>query len=360
MALASSLTWLTTLKATQLKAVATAIGLPSTGTKHLLTTRLIESLPSSKFYIAGSALENSKHGYHRVLSIDMGIRNLAYCQIAVPCTQGVSQLSTRKKDAPKHNLPIIEAWDRISIAKTPSDSIGTVELSEATAKSPKESFSPPVLAVHAYTLINHLVLNASPLSPQDILIERQRFRSMGGSAVQEWTLRVNMFEAMLWAVLETLRARGLWTGNVWAVEAGRVQAWWVGTEGEGREATIEGSENDTGKEARAGEVVVEARPDRGAKRAKQGKEDKIALVRRWLSDANMMKLKGKAERMGEMYLAKGSSKTRSRNAAKDEEKLGKLDDLADCLLQGMAWVRWEENRRRILEHGPGVLNHLVE
>ena len=289
----------------------------------------------------------------------MGIRNLAYCQIAVPCTPGVSQHSTREKDAPTNEMPIIEAWDRISIAKYSSDSIGTLKLSDATAKPSKELFSPPVLAVHAYALINRLVLGASPSSPQNILIERQRFRSMGGSAVQEWTLRVNMFEAMLWAVLETLRARGLWTGNVWAVEAGRVQDWWVGSEGKSKQATIEGNENNTGQRDRAGEVLVKARRGRGAKKTKQGKEDKIALVRKWLNDASTIQLNGKAERMGEMYLAKGSSKIRGK-AANDEEKLGKLDDLADCLLQGMAWVRWEENRRRILEQGPSILNQLVK
>ena len=359
MASASSLLWLTTLKASQLKAIATAIGLPSAGTKPLLTQRLLDSIPSSKFYAAGPATEVSKHGYHRILSIDMGIRNLAYCQIAVPSTLSKLQHSPRMKDAPTHKLPVIEAWNRISIAKISSDSVATVIPSDATAKLSKELFSPPVLAVHAYALITRLVLNPSPSAPENILIERQRFRSMGGSAVQEWTLRVNMFEAMLWAVLETLRARGLWMGNVWAVEAGRVQAWWIGTEGKVKKANKETVSNNNGKEAQVEKVLVQGRLG-GTKRAKQGKEDKVALVRKWLEEASTMKLEGETEKMGKMYLAKGSCKMRSRKAANDEEKLGKLDDLADCLLQGMAWVRWEENRRRILQHGPGILSQLVE
>jgi cruciform cutting endonuclease 1 len=35
--------------------------------------------------------------------------------------------------------------------------------------------------------------------------------------------------------------------------------------------------------------------------------------------------------------------------------MGKLDDLADCLLQGMAWIEWEENKRKALEHGVQAL-----
>jgi cruciform cutting endonuclease 1 len=35
--------------------------------------------------------------------------------------------------------------------------------------------------------------------------------------------------------------------------------------------------------------------------------------------------------------------------------MGKLDDLADCLLQGLAWVQWEENKRLLLKKGVEVL-----
>jgi cruciform cutting endonuclease 1 len=38
-----------------------------------------------------------------------------------------------------------------------------------------------------------------------------------------------------------------------------------------------------------------------------------------------------------------------------EEKMGKLDDLADSLLQGMAWIEWEENKRTVLKHGVEAL-----
>ena len=41
-----------------------------------------------------------------------------------------------------------------------------------------------------------------------------------------------------------------------------------------------------------------------------------------------------------------------------EVEIGKLDDLADCLLQGMAWVQWERNRRLVMEKGVQALDEL--
>ena len=42
------------------------------------------------------------------------------------------------------------------------------------------------------------------------------------------------------------------------------------------------------------------------------------------------------------------------NRKTKKQPKGKLDDLADCLLQGLAWVKWEEGRRRVVS-GEGVL-----
>ncbi|MCJ1244378.1 hypothetical protein MMC30_001576 [Trapelia coarctata] len=338
--MAPSPTWLTSLKSTQLKTLLTAAGLPSTGTKPVLTTRLLDSLPISKFHAPEpSSPTPSKHGKpHRILSIDMGIRNLAYCQLAVPSTEpGVK----------RKGLPVVEAWDRIAIAKPPTRPSSTD--AKPSNAAPKETFSPSTYAPHAYTFLSALVLHASPRPPSDILIERQRFRSMGGSAVQEWTLRVNMFEAMLWAVLETLRAEGRWEGRVWGVEPGRVGGFWVGDGGE-----VKGKGEGGGEEEGTGGRKRRKKGD-GARKVKQGKEDKIKLVRGWLQEGGVVRLEGGAKEMGEAYLKKGDG---GRKRMGDGEKMGKLDDLADCMLQGMAWVKWEENRRRILQEGVGFLERL--
>jgi cruciform cutting endonuclease 1 len=63
----------------------------------------------------------------------------------------------------------------------------------------KDAFHPQKLAEHANALANGLALKppGSARPPDTILMEQQRFRTMGASAVQDWTLRVNMLEAML-------------------------------------------------------------------------------------------------------------------------------------------------------------------
>ncbi|MCJ1438424.1 hypothetical protein MMC27_007812 [Xylographa pallens] len=312
-----SLAWLTTLKAAQLKALATATGLPSSGTKPVLTTRLLHSLPISKLY----HLQRTNEGADtppRILSIDMGIRNLAYCQLALPSSWPAS------KQPVLSALPVVEAWDRIAVAPRP-----TFALPEASSTpQTKEPFDPTTYAPHALSLLSSLILSTAQSSPTTILIERQRFRSMGSSSVQEWTLRVNMFEAMLHAVLHTLRTQSIWAGNVYAVEPGRVQAFWLGDKDE-----------KSGK-AKVGRVV------KGPRKAKQGKEEKIRLVGRWVEEGGVVALEGKAEETGTGFVTKGKG------------GVGKKDDLADCLVQGMAWVRWEENRRHIVEEGVGFLERL--
>ena len=137
-----------------------------------------------------------------------------------------------------------------------------------------------------------------------------------------------MFEAMLHAVLHTLRFHGVWAGDVYAVEPGRVQAFWLGD-----------VDKRNGKSE--GERVM-----KGPRKAKQGKEEKMRLVSRWVEEGGVVALERKAKETGMGFVRKGSG-------------VGKKDDLADCLVQGMAWVRWEEHRRRIVGEGMGFLEGVV-
>ena len=271
----------------------------------------------------------------------MGIRNLAYCRLTLPASWPSSSAKA---------LPVVEEWTRFAIVAKEIPSTSTTSDGNAEEKTKvksggkaKEPFDPQTYAAYAHNLVTSLLSRAAS-PPTDILIERQRFRSGGGSAVQEWTLRVNMFEAMLWAVL-----KALWAGSVWAVEPARVARFWCA----GKE--LSGKEVEKGKSRKE----VEKWKIRKGMAAKS-KEEKIVIVERWLKEGGVVELSGTARATAEAYLAKRASNGgKGREVAGEGvEKLGKLDDLADCLLQGMAWVKWEENRRKILEEGVDALEEV--
>jgi cruciform cutting endonuclease 1 len=250
----------------------------------------------------------------------MGIRNLAYCIFDVP------------KSSSK-TLPSIRAWRRLAVSTAPE--VAAQEPDGAVLLPAKESFNPATLSAVAYTLLRKKLLLEGPTH---ILIERQRFRSMGSRNILEWTVRVNMFESILYAVLCTLKGEGVWKGEIQAIAPGKVGPFWVGEEtGDG-----EGS-----------------RKERKSKSAKvRNKGVKIDLVRGWLEGGELVGLgneevEGVARRYKEKWDRTPGG--RRKGDVEGKEKMGKLDDLADCLLQGMAWIQWEENKRTALKHGVEAL-----
>ncbi|HEU0048209.1 MAG TPA: mitochondrial RNA-splicing protein MRS1, partial [Nitrososphaera sp.] len=313
----SPASWLPSLKAAQLNRIAFVTGISSSGTKPVLIQRLddaLQSCPSIRTEEGTAAYVTRQHGLDgagvqsrqkdgqasramSILSIDMGIRNLAFAHLIVPQTW---------KDSAQPRvsvLPILNAWTRLAISafppQSPSSSSPQVaalnfhadvarktktkqsestiiassssnreekssvraELKENTAD--KESFAPDVYASHAYTLITSLI---AAYKPTHILIERQRFRSGGGSSVQEWTIRVGVFEGMLYAVLKTLNQEsnrqdlGI---AVQGVEPQRVARYW-----------IEKDRPASGKQPETKHKKLSS---------KEGKKAKIDLVGRWLT-----------------------------------------------------------------------------
>jgi len=323
--MAPALSWLSACKNSQLKAVATAIGLNSSGTKSVLISQLLDHLPNG--YLGHGKTKNTSKDQYDIISIDMGIRNLAYCRLTSPQVPAAA-----KSGLPPYNgSPVISEWARIEVSRKAS------KLAGGEGAKTKEAFDPATYSQHAYDLVKAL-LSSSSCKPAQILIERQRFRSMGGSAVQEWTLRVNMFEAMIYAVLKTLSENGTWQGTVHPIAPAKVSKFWLGDK-EG--AAMEGG---------------------GSKSAKT-KTAKINLVEKWLGERDAekhpFKLEGKAEALGIAYLRKrsGGKKVLDGKAVVPEE-IGKLDDLADCMLQGMAWIKWEQNRRLLMSNGLEALDEI--
>ena len=156
--------------------------------------------------------------------------------------------------------------------------------------------------------------------PTHILIERQRFRSGGQAAVQEWTIRVGVFEGMLYAVLRTLAEQKLHECEVVPILPVQVNQYWM---------------------AQPSETSVQ--PE-GRIAAKAMKQHKIKLVGSLLEESDVqstqMSLSSAALQTQNAFLAKlNGVKSREK-----EHEFKKLDDLSDCLLQGLAWVNWQRNR----------------
>ncbi|KFY23725.1 hypothetical protein V491_02432 [Pseudogymnoascus sp. VKM F-3775] len=328
---------LSTLKGAALKQLAFKCGVSTSGVKATLCQRLKDEIP----LLPGSKLAEKsgvKRQPMRILSIDMGIRNLAYCVLDV---------------ATDSSLPKLVAWQRIAVSSAP---VPNNDKSELATKVEKESFEPPVLSAAAFKLLRKTLL---PHNPTHILIERQRFRSMGSPKILEWTVRVNMLESMIYAILLTLREEGAWNGTVVPVAPGKVGPFWLEGEGDVTTGALEG----VGIGDSSQDSVVKAKT-RNAKLAKAlNKGAKIDLVRNWLAIGDRVGVDSPdVEALVKAYLDKWDKKpggVKGKRPVKDAiatiEKMGKLDDLADSLLQGMAFIQWEENKRIAREEGIATL-----
>ncbi|RDH34143.1 mitochondrial resolvase Ydc2 [Aspergillus welwitschiae] len=385
--------WLRPLKAKALQQIAQKTGIQSSGTKAVLVERLGGELTPLFPHIQNdrgklNEYKNEKRRNNddndgiRVLSIDMGIRNLAFAVLHSPypsssssstsssssvslSSTGSSEAYTPRDKAKEGNSITLTAWKRLSIPDlcyaqhegTPSLITATTKPKSQVTEEAKEDFSPSLYARHAYTLITTLL---STYNPTHILIERQRFRTGGGSAVQEWTIRVGVLEGMLYAVLETINSSLLSSSSsssssspssggkvqVYPVEPGRVSRFW------GEEF---GDIGDGG-----GDMVVKKQKKR--KNVRDVKKMKIALVREWLVSAanddgdGRVVLGGsvgegnEVRELASAFLEKCEGKRRTKKGG-DGVDIGKLDDLADCLVQGVTWLEWQMMREKIVTEG---------
>lgn len=187
-----------------------------------------------------------------------------------------------------------------------------------------------------------------------------------------------MFEAMLYAVLATLAERGIWKGAVHAVPPAKVAGFWIREkDGEMTEGSWKGGGDEGHNNNATLNELDDIKPPKKQKsnptKSQKTKTRKIQLVSEWLSQRPpkiiQLQKKSPAVQTAQAYLNKTrTSGERTKKAAPKASiasslptspadlaitpplgKLDKLDDLADCLLQGVAWIQWERNRARILE-----------
>ena len=322
--MAARLAWLAHLKLTQLRCLAISVGINSSGTKTALTKRLETCLPTSIFATTRRAEDENLRGNdgklvdkQDVISFDMGIKNLAYCR-----------LRPTKKGKPT----LLCDWQRLDVFQHGEETDTSLQsVKQQPAAAP---YHPALYAVAANKILRPLIL-ANPLA--NIVIERQRFRSMGGKGVLEWTIKVNVLEAMLYAVLEASKEQGLWKGVVRDVRPGHVSLYWLGQDSNGVNGGANGGRK--GGQSKSGK-----------------KKETVKLVYDWLGQNNELKVAEEGvdptlhDTVKQYKLSlKGKGRGRASN---------KLDDLADCVAQGMAVLKWDENRQTIWNEGEKALEKL--
>lgn len=317
----------------------------------------------------------------------MGIKNLAYCAVSVDYKNG---------NAMKPTMDIMR-WDKINLVDATRDlrRPDPKPKDDAEEGEDVDPYSLSVLSRTAYWFIKQGVL---AVSPDIILIERQRWRSAGSAAILQWTVRVNTLEAMLWAVLETMRTERLTASSktkneecrktdfeVYGVDPKRVGQFWLT-----QHARATAEDLDQAVEALALEEAPTTTIKAAAKkipRSKAEKKAKIALLRSWLSTEPASTAASTPDSAPFISINVGPDAVMAREAlrlpvpgqkrkksSEEDKDMKKLDDITDCCLQAAAWIAWESNRlqlynvwdkkrgrsRTLTELDDGILREMVE
>jgi cruciform cutting endonuclease 1 len=328
------------LNAIHLHRLAVALGSACSGSKSTVVDSITEavSLASSNDYQAyNHSASSAPRGTTTlsIVSIDMGIQNLAYAHLLAPHPKDMHLNHGQQKKTTR--LPILRAWERLAVFPEEKQEISITKSAKAN------SYCPSRYAMAAHHFVTEILRK---YEPTHILIEQQRFRSGGNSAVAEWTLRVGVFEGMLHAILRTLREERkneIRLQAVASISPARTARFWLGG---------------------SGEVSDQLKPRKITGR--EGKQAKIDIVGRSFLNVNdrLVKL-GTADAiaMGKKFSAKWHATSKVAKVLKSEPRISppragadrtevkhaKLDDLADCLLQGIAWLEWQRMRALVFQ-----------
>lgn len=327
------------LKLVQLQRVAFLCGLAQSGTKTDIRQRIFDAANVSSAPVIKKASRKGSTGTdnRRILSIDLGLRNLAYSLMTpapTPANQsGIGELAGISP-SPVH----LHVWARKVLVEA-----------EDEAQRKADAFSPAAMSVTAVHLVRQTLL---PLNPTHVLIERQRFRTGGAAPVQEWTLRVNTLEAMMHATFRTLKECGFWDGEVVSVAPSRVGPFWL----DGNSSSSGTKSKSKQKEGKEETAEGEGKSKKRGQTAKLNmKKEKIDILGNWLEKGNIVLPQN--ERVQAMLQTFSQHRRRkpgmrrlvARNGGEEDEEevIKKIDDLADSLLQGVAWIKWEENKAKL-------------
>ncbi|KAK9644554.1 hypothetical protein HCH54_006985 [Aspergillus fumigatus] len=357
--LLSSYTWLNNLRASQLQRIAQATGIQSSGTKACLIARLKEELPhrnpEKQTSACASTSSGTNTGAMSILSIDMGIQNLAYAHLLVPRDSHTATAGTVVK---------LNAWRRLAVSDAlldlAPDSLGKIQEGRASNASKltgkanvkrkekeKHTFSPSEYARTAGFALAGAVQCRSG---------RCGWVCLRGCC---------MLFCMRWDRLGREPRRGCdrWC---WVLSLGGWGAYWEDRLGvdvdapkkkkkkassrEGKKVKI----NIAGEWLRAGMGGVEAGSGSALGspfRLSVADDSELralvnAYLRRWAGKSNAGKSVSRARAKAE-----GQAAVEEDGAVFEPPDVRKMDDLADCLVQGVTWLEWQAMRQRVSTEG---------
>ena len=382
-----NLSWLRDLKGDPLRRIAQSTGISNGGTKPTLINSLQTHLPITSYKRAnlptltvtadGTAGMNSRNEDLSVISIDMGLLNLAYAHFTVPADLAL------RVDSPSKPTPTLNAWKRLSILDM-IDSTSKKMMSTSRNAPIDErrdhryllgKVPPQTYAAYAYSIADDLVKR---FQPTHVLIERQRLRSSGSPNVYETVLRVSSFESMLHAALAAIaRERGVRI-EVQAVDpksvVSTIYAGLAWEEGRDRSRGGGAAVNDLRSKKRRVDIVGGVLGAWAMREGLVDVQDGGVLEEGGNSSGASMHvaadqdLRGVALGYLDQWQRSVSRRRRNPTGASPAERkfvslskqagmedVCKLDDLADCLVQGMVWLEWQVMRDLFCRQGEAAL-----
>lgn len=247
-------------KSKQLQRIAKECGIVSSGSKQEVKDRILNHVCRALATASeGSVVPAS------VVSIDLGFKNLGMVHLRSDRT--------------------VLSWDRHDLCLE------------------KEGFHPSVSAPKVLQFVRSKIETLGPVDA--FIIEKQRYRQNGGSAVLESTIYVNSVESMLWTALHTLKSPA--------------SPWMEPVSGQ----AIASTWRPVYEDLLGLPPAKETRTVTAAAAYYRKKQACVRLVQHWIHHNQVIKF----------------AHPDIRSSFLNETK---QDDMSDCLLQAIAWLQWRE------------------
>lgn len=149
---------------------------PARPTKQAMIDQIKSSILQPT--IPGSPLLNESNTTKTLVSIDVGLKNFSLSRFIVPVSSGLPE------------TPVLTQWFKLNLPYY-CHCEGTID--------------PIAYSEMIHKVFLELILGTSRQYPDILVIERQRFRTAGGSNIQESVLKSNLVEFMLYSAIRVYR-----------------------------------------------------------------------------------------------------------------------------------------------------------